>query len=77
MAEQCAQALGNIVGEGEEFSDILLGKGSFPPLAQLFLSNKGSTSRTIAWALSNLIKLPKPKAASELIKINGILEAIV
>jgi importin subunit alpha-6/7 len=27
------------------------------PLSRLMLSNKGSTARTAAWALSNLIKV--------------------
>nr|ATG70964.1 importin alpha isoform 9 [Juniperus flaccida] len=77
VAEQCAWALGNVAGEGEEFRDILLAQGALPPLARLLLSNKGSTSRTAAWALSNLIKGPKPKAAAELINMSGIPEAIV
>uniref|UniRef100_A0A0A9D0D4 Importin alpha-2 subunit n=1 Tax=Arundo donax TaxID=35708 RepID=A0A0A9D0D4_ARUDO len=41
------------------------------------LSNKGSTARTAAWALSNLIKGPDPKAANELISIDGVLNAII
>ncbi|KAH9291302.1 hypothetical protein KI387_043507, partial [Taxus chinensis] len=77
VAEQCAWALGNVAGEGEEFRDILLAQGALLPLARLMLSNKDSTSRTAAWALSNLIKGPKPKAATELIKMNGVPEAII
>lgn len=77
VAEQCAWALGNVAGEGEEFRDILLAQGALLPLARLMLSNKASTARTAAWALSNLIKGPKPKAVAELIKIDGIPEAIV
>lgn len=77
VAEQCAWALGNVAGEGEEFRDILLAQGALLPLARLMLSNKASTARTAAWALSNLIKGPKPKAATELIKMDGIPEAIV
>ncbi|GLT47905.1 hypothetical protein SLA2020_215590 [Shorea laevis] len=41
------------------------------------LPNKGSTVRTAAWALSNLIKGPDPKAATELIRVEGVLDAIV
>ncbi|XP_010245001.1 PREDICTED: importin subunit alpha-9-like [Nelumbo nucifera] len=57
VAEQCAWALGNVAGEGEELRNILLAQGALPPLARMMLPNKGSTVRTAAWALSNLIKL--------------------
>eukprot|EP00252_Welwitschia_mirabilis_P027722 TRINITY_DN9595_c0_g1_i1.p1 TRINITY_DN9595_c0_g1~~TRINITY_DN9595_c0_g1_i1.p1 ORF type:complete len:550 (-),score=123.98 TRINITY_DN9595_c0_g1_i1:368-2017(-) len=77
VAEQCAWALGNVAGEGEEFRDILLAQGALLPLARLMLSNKSSTAKTAAWALSNLIKGPNPKAAIELIKMNNIPDAIV
>ncbi|XP_058110195.1 importin subunit alpha-9 isoform X2 [Magnolia sinica] len=76
VAEQCAWALGNVAGEGEELRNILLAQGALPSLACMMLSNKGSTARTAAWALSNLIKGPDPKAAAELIKIDGVLDAI-
>ncbi|KAI3831130.1 hypothetical protein MKX03_017768 [Papaver bracteatum] len=77
VAEQCAWALGNVAGEGEELRNVLLSQGALAPLARMMLSNKGSTARTAAWALSNLIKGPDPTAASELIKIDGVLDAIV
>ncbi|KAA3487520.1 importin subunit alpha-9-like [Gossypium australe] len=77
VAEQCAWALGNVAGEGEELRIVLLSQGALPPLARMMLPNKGSTVRTAAWALSNLIKGPDPKAATELIKVDGLLDAIL
>ncbi|KAK1273621.1 Importin subunit alpha-2 [Acorus gramineus] len=56
VAEQCAWALGNVAGEDEELRNILLAQGTLLPLARMMMSNKGSTARTAAWALSNLIK---------------------
>lgn len=58
VAEQCAWALGNVAGEGEELRNVLLSQGALQPLARMMLPNKGSTVRTAAWALSNLIKVP-------------------
>ncbi|KAI3992764.1 hypothetical protein MKX01_021725, partial [Papaver californicum] len=77
VVEQCAWAVGNVAGEGEEMRNVLLSQGALTPLARMMLSNKGSTTRTTTWALSNLIKGPDPTAASELIKIDGVLDAIV
>lgn len=77
VAEQCAWALGNVAGEGEELRNILLSQGALLPLARMMLPNKGSTVRTAAWALSNLIKGPNPKVATELIRIDGVLDAII
>ncbi|CAH9127040.1 unnamed protein product [Cuscuta epithymum] len=77
VAEQCAWALGNVAGEGEELRDVLLSQGALPPLARMMFPNKGSTVTTAAWALSNLIKGPGPKAANELIRIGGVLDAIL
>ncbi|KAL4389989.1 hypothetical protein HN51_010924 [Arachis hypogaea] len=77
VAEQCAWALGNVAGEGEELRNVLLAQGALLPLARMMLPNKGSTVRTAAWALSNLIKGPEPKAATELIRVDGVLDAIV
>ncbi|KAL5706335.1 Importin subunit alpha-9 [Ranunculus cassubicifolius] len=77
VAEQCAWALGNVAGEGDELRNILLAQGALVPLARMMLSNKGSTARTAAWSLSNLIKGPDPKAATELIRVDGVLESIV
>ncbi|KAJ8899846.1 hypothetical protein K2173_019549 [Erythroxylum novogranatense] len=77
VAEQCAWALGNVAGEGEEFRNILMSQGVLPALARMMLPNRGSTVRTAAWALSNLIKGPDPKAATELIRIDGVLDAIL
>ncbi|KAL8508855.1 hypothetical protein ACS0TY_016166 [Phlomoides rotata] len=76
VAEQCAWALGNVAGEGVELRNILLSQGALQHLARMMLPNKGSTVRTAAWALSNLIKGEK-KAASELIRIDGVLDAIL
>ncbi|CAN1148214.1 Importin subunit alpha-9 [Linum perenne] len=76
VAEQCAWALGNVAGEGEELRNVLLSQGALLPLARMMLPNKGSTVRTAAWALSNLIKGPEPMAAKKLIEVDGILEAI-
>lgn len=77
VAEQCAWALGNVAGEGLELRNVLLAQGALPPLARMMLPDKGSAVRTAAWALSNLIKGPEPKAAAELIKISGVLDAIL
>ncbi|XP_027070467.2 importin subunit alpha-9 [Coffea arabica] len=77
VAEQCSWAVGNVAGEGEELRNILLSQGALPSLARMMLRNKGSTVRTAAWALSNLIKGPDPKAATELIRVDGVLEAIL
>ncbi|RWV95208.1 hypothetical protein BHE74_00003111 [Ensete ventricosum] len=57
VAEQCAWALGNVAGEGDELRNILLAQGALLPLARLMMSTKGSTARTASWALSNLIKV--------------------
>ncbi|CAD6232773.1 unnamed protein product [Miscanthus lutarioriparius] len=76
VAEQCAWAIGNVAGEGVELRSTLLAQGALWPLARLMLSNKGSTARTAAWALSNLIKGPDSKAANELIGIDGVLNSI-
>ncbi|OVA09900.1 Armadillo [Macleaya cordata] len=77
VAEQCAWALGNVAGEGEELRNVLLSQGALTPLARMMLSNKGSTARTAAWALSNLIKGPDLRPATELVRIDGVLDAIV
>ncbi|KAG4976915.1 hypothetical protein AAZX31_13G121100 [Glycine max] len=77
VAEQCAWALGNVAGEGEELRNVLLVQGALLPLARMMLPNRGSTVRTAAWALSNLIKGPDPKAATELVRIDGVLDAII
>lgn len=69
--------MGNVAGEGEELRNILLSQGALPPLARMMLPDKGSTVRTAAWALSNLIKGPNPKAAAELIRVDGVLDAII
>ncbi|XBI25903.1 hypothetical protein VPH35_050735 [Triticum aestivum] len=77
VAEQCAWAIGNVAGEGADLRSTLIAQGALWPLARLMLSSKGSTARTAAWALSNLIKGPDPKAAYELINIDGVLNAII
>ncbi|TVU21742.1 hypothetical protein EJB05_31399 [Eragrostis curvula] len=77
VAEQCAWAIGNVAGEGGELRNKLLAQGALLPLARLMLSNKGSTARTAAWALSNLIKGPDPKAANELMSLDGVLNSII
>jgi hypothetical protein len=64
VAEQCAWAIGNVAGEGAELRNTLLAQGALWPLARLMLSNKGSTTRTAAWALSNLIKVVLIKSFS-------------
>lgn len=77
VAEQCAWALGNVAGEDEELRNVLLIQGALVPLARMMLPYRRSTVRTAAWALSNLIKGPNPKAANELIRVDGVLDAIV
>ncbi|KVH90513.1 Armadillo [Cynara cardunculus var. scolymus] len=68
---------GNVAGEGEDLRDLLLSQGALPPLARMMLPDKGSTVRTAAWTLSNLIKGPDPEAATELIKVDGVVDAIL
>lgn len=77
VAEQCAWALGNVAGECEELRNILLAQGALLSLARMMQSNKSSTARTAAWALSNLIKGPDPGASTELIRIDGVLASII
>ncbi|CAA7034069.1 unnamed protein product [Microthlaspi erraticum] len=77
VAEQCAWAIGNVAGEGEDLRNVLLSQGALPPLARMIFPDKGSTVRTAAWALSNLIKGPEPKAAGQLVRVDGILDAIL
>ncbi|CAH8371175.1 unnamed protein product [Eruca vesicaria subsp. sativa] len=77
VAEQCAWAIGNVAGEGEELRNVLLSQGALPPLARMIFPDKGSTVRTAAWALSNLIKGPESKAAAQLVRVDGIVEAIL
>lgn len=77
VAEQCAWALGNVAGEEKELRNILLSQGALLPLARMLLPNKGSSVKTAAWALSNLIKGPDSRAATELIRIDGVLDAII
>lgn len=59
VAEQCAWALGNVAAEGEELKDLLISQGALRPLGRMMLSDNGSTVRTAAWALSNLLKVFK------------------
>ncbi|KAD4384399.1 hypothetical protein E3N88_24567 [Mikania micrantha] len=77
VSEQCAWALGNVAGESGELRDLLISQGALIPLAKMMLPDNGSTVRTAAWALSNLIKGPDPDAATELIKIDGVVDAIL
>ncbi|KAE8666651.1 Importin subunit alpha-9 [Hibiscus syriacus] len=37
VAKQCAWALGNVAGEGEELRNVLLSQGALPPLANMML----------------------------------------
>jgi len=46
-----------VAGEGEELRNVLLVQGALLPLARMMLPDRGSTVRTAAWALSNLIKV--------------------
>ncbi|KAL4591975.1 hypothetical protein LXL04_004952 [Taraxacum kok-saghyz] len=77
VGEQCAWALGNVGGESEELRDLLLSQGALIPLARMMLQDKGTTVITASWALSNLIKGPHSEAATELIKIDGVVDAIL
>nr|GEV80935.1 2-oxoglutarate (2OG) and Fe(II)-dependent oxygenase superfamily protein [Tanacetum cinerariifolium] len=58
-AEQCAWALGNVAGEGEELRDILISQGALRPLRRMMFSDNGSTVQKASWPLSNLIKVFK------------------
>ncbi|KAK9079295.1 hypothetical protein SSX86_000966 [Deinandra increscens subsp. villosa] len=77
VSEQCAWALGNVAGESDELRELLISQGALIPIAKMMLPDNGSTVRTAAWALSNLIKGPDPDAATELIKIDGVVDAIL
>ncbi|KAL3690654.1 hypothetical protein R1sor_004305 [Riccia sorocarpa] len=77
VAEQCAWAIGNVAGEGEEMRDILLSQGVLRPLARLMTSSSPSLARTASWAMSNLIKGPSPRAASDLMKTEGMPQVLV
>ncbi|KAF5782505.1 putative armadillo-like helical protein [Helianthus annuus] len=57
VSEQCAWALGNVAGESDELRDLLISQGALIPLAKMMLPDNSSTIRTVAWALSNLIKV--------------------
>ncbi|WZZ92411.1 hypothetical protein YC2023_120990 [Brassica napus] len=76
-AEQCSWAIGNVAGEGEDLRNVLLSQGALPPLARMIFPDKGSTVRTAAWALSNLIKGPESKAAAQLVRVDGMVDAIL
>ncbi|PWA39589.1 importin subunit alpha [Artemisia annua] len=77
VAEQCAWALGNVAAEGEELKDLLISQGALRPLGRMMLSDNGSTVRTAAWALSNLLKGQDPEAATKLLNIDGVVDAIL
>ncbi|KAH8948521.1 hypothetical protein BDL97_11G098400 [Sphagnum fallax] len=77
VVEQCAWAIGNVAGDGEVLRDVLLKQGALHSLSRHLLSPVPSLSRTAAWALSNLIKGPSPKAAMELMKIEGMVDTLV
>ncbi|KAG2262420.1 hypothetical protein Bca52824_069499 [Brassica carinata] len=77
VAEQCSWAIGNVAGEGEDLRNVLLSQGALPPLACMIFPDKGSTVRTAAWALSNLIKGPESKAAAQLVRVDGVVDAIL
>jgi importin subunit alpha-1 len=67
VAEQCAWALGNLAGEGQELRDVLLANGALGPLSARVVEppHPGSTlKQTAAWALSNLLKV-KPGTIAE------------
>jgi hypothetical protein len=49
-----------VAGEDEELRNVLLIQGALVPLARMMLPYRRSTVRTVAWALSNLIKVSNP-----------------
>nr|GEV35195.1 importin subunit alpha-9 [Tanacetum cinerariifolium] len=57
VVEQCAWALGNVAGEGEELRDLFISQGALRPLGRMMLSDNDSTVQLAAWALLNLIKV--------------------
>nr|GEV19682.1 zinc finger, CCHC-type [Tanacetum cinerariifolium] len=59
VVEQCAWALGNVAGGGEELRDLLISQGALRPLGRMMLSDNDSTVQPAAWALLNLIKPEK------------------
>ncbi|KAG0609539.1 hypothetical protein M758_8G192300 [Ceratodon purpureus] len=77
VVEQCAWAIGNVAGEAEDLREWLLRQGALPALARNLVSPIITLARTAAWALSNLIKGPNPRAAVELMKMDGIVDTLV
>ncbi|XP_024402317.1 importin subunit alpha-9 [Physcomitrium patens] len=77
VVEQCAWALGNVAGEAEDLRDWLLRQGALSALARNLSSPIITLVRTAAWALSNLIKGPNSRAATELMKMDGIVDTLV
>lgn len=60
VAEQCAWAIGNVASESEEMRNLLLAQGALLHLGRLMASPAPSLARTVAWAVSNLIKVRHP-----------------
>ncbi|XP_071709844.1 importin subunit alpha-9-like isoform X2 [Rutidosis leptorrhynchoides] len=77
VAKQCAWALGNVAGEGDELRDLLLSQGALRLVARMMMSDDASTVRIASWVLSNFIKGSDPETAAELVKIDGVLDAIL
>jgi hypothetical protein len=51
VTEQC---IGNVAREGAKLRSTLMVPGALWPLARSMLSNRGFTTRTVVWALSNI-----------------------
>ncbi|CAM6093384.1 unnamed protein product [Calypogeia fissa] len=77
VVEQCAWAIGNVASESEEMRNLLLEQGALLHLGRLMASPAPSLARTTAWAMSNLIKGPSPKAASGLMRLDGMPKFLV
>ncbi|XP_024359531.1 importin subunit alpha-9 [Physcomitrium patens] len=76
VVEQCAWAIGNVAGEAEDLRDCLFQLGALSALARNLSSPIITLARTAAWALSNLIKGPNPRAVLELMEMDGIIDIL-
>lgn len=69
VAEQSVWALGNIIGDGAELRDYVLGLGLVEPLIRLFTSNASiSFMRNLTWVIVNICRNKNPPPSMEIIK---------
>ena len=69
VAEQSVWALGNIIGDGAELRDFVLGHGLVEPLIRLFTTNSNITfMRNLTWVIVNICRNKNPPPSIEVIK---------